>query len=328
MKFLKILILVFLVISIPILYIAFDSSDKVLDNAYNEHYQKDYRIYNPPIPEKMDFAGESLPLDIFYVAESFEREILVNTYWHSNAILVFKRANRWFPLIEPILKENNIPDDFKYLAVIESGLTNATSPAGAKGFWQFMKSTANQYGLEVNDEVDERLHVEKATYAACRYLKDAYAKYGNWVSVAASYNMGMGGLSNQMSRQGESSYFDLSLNSETARYVYRIAALKAIFEAPKSYGFYLKPSDLYPKLTYNLISLDSAVNDFSDYAKSFNISYRMLKELNPWLLSTKLTNKSRKVYQIKIPDKEMLDYSKLKGRMSDKIGIFGDENGE
>ncbi|MBN2746227.1 MAG: lytic transglycosylase domain-containing protein [Bacteroidales bacterium] len=328
MKIYKVLIPVILIVSVSLIYIAFDSSDNVLDNAYNEHYQKDYRIYNPPIPEKMDFAGEELPLDVFYVAESFEREILVNTFWHSNSLLVFKRANRWFPIIEPILKENNIPDDFKYLAVIESGLTNATSPAGAKGFWQFMKTTAIQYGLEVNGQVDERLHVEKATKAACRYLKDAHKKYGSWVSVAASYNMGMGGLSNQMSRQGENSYFDLSLNSETARYVYRIAALKAIFTAPKNYGFYLKPSDLYPKLSCDLVTLDSSVNDFAVYAKNLNISYRMLKELNPWILTTQLTNSNAKEYQVKIPTKELNNYSKLKSEMSDEIGIFGDEKGE
>lgn len=300
-----------------------DSSDDNL-NSYAENYKNNYRIYSPPIPEKIDFASEEVPLNIFYVSEMLEREILVNTYWHSNTLLLFKRAHRWFPVIEPILKKNNIPDDFKYLALIESGLTNITSPAGAKGFWQLMKATATNYGLEINSDVDERYHVEKSTEAACNYLRDSYKIYGNWTEAAASYNMGMGGLNNQMRKQNEDSYYNLSLNSETSRYVYRILALKALFEAPHKYGFYLRETDLFPALEYSEISLDSSITDMSSFAQTLGLSYKMLKELNPWLLTTTLNNKTKTIYTIKVPNSSMYDYRKLKDKLSNEIGVYGD----
>ncbi len=300
-------------------------TDKKPQRSYYENYKSDYKIYNPPMPMEVFLAGEAAPLNIFYVSEKLEREILVNTYWHSNTMLLFKRANRWFPVIEPILKKNNIPDDFKYLALIESGLTQAVSPAGARGFWQFMKSTGISYGLRVNKEIDERYNVEKSTQAACDYLNDAYKKFGSWTLVAASYNMGMGGVNKQLNLQKVNDYYGLSLNSETSRYVYRILAIKTIFTQPSKYGFQLREQDLYPPLQTTIVSIDSALVNWADFAKEHNISYRMLKELNPWLKISVWHNSSRKSIDIKLPDQSMLEYKKLKKKMDNKLGVFGEK---
>jgi len=208
-----------------------------MDAKYQDHIEENYKVFSLATPEDVTFGGVEVPLDKFGVKEKLDRELLVNTYWHSNSFLVFKRANRWFPIIEPILAKNNIPDDFKYLAVIESGLTNAVSPAGARGFWQFMDATGKSYGLEISNEVDERYDVLKATQAACEYLQNSYDKYGDWALVAASYNMGMGGVNAQLNKQQVESYWDLMLNSETGRYVYRILAVKEILNNGSNYGF-------------------------------------------------------------------------------------------
>lgn len=301
------------------------SSDDMLGKTYKESYHSDYKIYSPPIPAQSDFCEEDAPLNIFYVSESLEREILVNTYWHSNTLLLFKRANRWFPLIDSILKTNNVPEDFKYLALIESGLTQTVSPSGARGFWQIMKATATQYGLEVNSEIDERYNIEKSTKAACEYLKESYGKYGNWTLAAASYNMGRGGLDNQLNLQKVNSYYDLSLNSETGRYVYRILALKTIFANPSKYGFQLREQDLYPYFKTTKVSIDSAYIDWAEFAKSKNISYAMLKELNPWLRTNSMTNKSRKQYQIELPSEMMYLYQGSKSKMDDNLGVYGEK---
>lgn len=293
--------------------------------SYNDTYQTDYKIYSPPMPELIDFCGEEVPLNIFYVSENLEREILVNTYWHSNTLLILKRANRWFPMIDSILISNDIPEDFKYLAVIESALSQVVSPAGARGFWQFMKSTAIQYGLEVNKEVDERYNIAKSTQAACEYLKDSYTIYGNWTLVAASYNIGRGGLDKQLDLQKVKSYYDLSLNSETGRYIYRILAIKTIFNSPSKYGFQLREKDLYPSLASTKITIDSLYINWADFAKSKNISYAMLKELNPWLKTNSLDNKSRKEYEIELPSEMMFLYQGAKSKMNDKLGIYGEK---
>ncbi|NNE54656.1 MAG: lytic transglycosylase domain-containing protein, partial [Flavobacteriales bacterium] len=225
----------------------------------------------------------------------------VNTYWHSNTFLTLKRANRWFPVIEPILEKHGIPEDFKYLAIIESGLTNAVSPAGATGYWQFMKTTGKSYGLEVNSEVDERYHVVKATEAACKYLTDAYMKYGNWALVAASYNMGMGGLNSKLDHQKVNSYWDLLLNSETGRYVYRILAVKEIMSNRDDYGFVIDEKELYSPYETKVIEVSEPVADLAQWALDNNINYKILKTLNPWLRSKSLTNSSRKTYEFIVP---------------------------
>lgn len=260
------------------------------------------KVHAPKIPAAVDFAGEALPMDNFDAKERFDRELISNCFRHSATFLFFKRANRFFPIIEPILEKYGIPDDFKYLAVAESDLTNATSPAGAKGFWQFMPATAKERGMEVNSEVDERYDLEIATEAACVYLKEAYKSLGSWSLAAASYNMGKPGLTKKINEQGGEAYFDLHLNEETSRYLLRIMAIKEIMEYPKQYGFYINKEDLYPAMpAFKTLEESGTIASLPDYAQKHNISYRMLKVYNPWLLSTSLTNKEKKTYKIKIP---------------------------
>lgn len=260
-------------------------------------------VYQVPIPDKITFAGEEVPLHYFDVKESLDRELQVNTFWHSQTVLLFKRANRYFPIIEPILKENGIPDDFKYLAVAESALTQAVSPSQAVGFWQILEGTGKELGLEINKEVDERYHIEKSTHAACMFLKKSYAQYGNWTMAAASYNFGRNGIARQMDRQMSNSYYDMVLGEETGRYVFRILALKAIFENPRAYGFFLNKGDLYPELRFKEVSVDSSITSIAQFAGKFDANYKIIKMLNPWLRDNFLSNKTKKTYRIKIPQK-------------------------
>jgi hypothetical protein len=248
------------------------------------------------------FAGERIPVEHFDVRERLERELIVNSYRHSNTILSLKNSARYFPVIERILRENGLHDDFKYLAVAESELRNATSSAGAKGFWQFMEGTAGDYGLEVTKEVDERLHLEKSTRAACEYLKRYKERFGTWSLVAAAYNMGPAGLRNEMEAQKSDSFYDLNLSEETNRYLFRLVAIKHVMEHPDLYGFDLKGEQLYPPLdNFATVSVDSTIASLGDFAQQYGTSYRMLKVFNPWLKGSKLTNTKRKVYDIKIP---------------------------
>ena len=260
------------------------------------------QVHAPHIPASVDFAGEPLPMDNFDAKERFDRELISNCFRHSATFLFFKKANRYFPIIEPILREHGIPDDVKYLAVAESALSNAVSPAGARGFWQFMSGSAKERGLEVNSEVDERYHLEKATVAACKYLKDAYKDLGSWTLAAAAYNMGKGGVKKRLSQQKATKYFDLHLNSETSRYVLRIMAIKVIMKNPKQYGFHFTQEDLYPPMPKCKVMVENgSISSLPEYAKKHKITYRMLKLYNPWLRRTTLTNKYKKTYKIKIP---------------------------
>ena len=290
---------------VGILFIAtnlfFTSYPKYNSDAKGE-FPQDYKIISPKVPNNISIFGEGVPLENFDVYERVEREIIVNTYWHSSTILAIKRAARWFPVIEPILKENNIPDDFKYLAVIESNLENVVSSAGATGFWQFIKSASKRYGLEINDEIDERYDVIKSTKAACLYLNEAYNMFGNWTMAASSYNAGTNGIDKWSGLQKTTNYWNLVLNSETSRYVPRIIAMKIILENPSEYGYDIKEDDLYQPLKYKEIELKSSVKDFADYADSIGINYKTLKLYNPWLRDTSLKNKSGIVYKIKIPE--------------------------
>ena len=270
---------------------------------YNDLRDSTYSVYALPVPDSITFADELVPLENFDVREALDKELHKITYWHSETILYFKLAHRYFPQIEKVLAENNIPDDFKYLAIAESGLSDVVSPAGAAGFWQFMKKTAISYGLEVNSEVDERYNIEKSTKAACRFLKDAYRKYGNWALVSASYNMGQGNLDKQIKRQKNKNYYDLLLNSETSRYVYRLIAFKLIIGNPHDYGFKFRKKDLYPQIATYEVKLDSAVTDFAAYSDNYNTNYKMLKYFNPWLRDNVLTNKYKKTYTIILPEK-------------------------
>ncbi len=273
-------------------------TNKTEDSSF---FPQDYKIVSPKIEGKYFFCGEEVPIKNIDVKERLERELIVNTYWHSLTLLSLKRANRWFPIIEPILKKNNIPDDFKYLALTESMLTNAVSPAGAVGFWQFKKEAAREYGLEINSEIDERYHIEKATEAACKYLADSYKKYGNWTLAAASYNYGKSGIDEQIEKQKTNNYYNLVLPEETSRYIFRIVAIKEILNNPRRFGFYYDENNLYqPYQTYE-IAVNKEVKSWADFAKAHGINYRILKMLNPWLRKHYLKNKKHKTYKIKLP---------------------------
>jgi membrane-bound lytic murein transglycosylase D len=276
----------------------------------DEDFPQGYKITSPEIPTYLEFAGEKIPTENFEVFERMDREFISNTYFHSATILALKRAARWFPVIEPILKKNNIPDDFKYLCVAESNMENVISYAGATGFWQFMEPAGKKYGLEINSLIDERYDVWKSTEAACKYLKDSYEIFGSWTLSAASYNMGQDGVTLQMERQKSNDYFNLVLNSETSRFVARIVAIKYILQNPEVYGYEIKDDEKYKPLEYYEVKLDNSVSDFADYADSLGINYFILKMYNPWLRDNYLSNKSKQVYMIKLPKEGSIEIIK------------------
>ncbi len=254
------------------------------------------------IPGSLTFAGEPVPVDRFDIREALDRELLVNSYFHSQTLRLIKSVPRYFGLIEPLLKAKGIPDDFKYLAVAESGLdVRAVSPAGAVGLWQFMRTTGKEYGLEINNEVDERYHIRKSTYAACDYLLSAYEKFGSWSMVAASYNAGMAGVVKQVERQKSNSYYDLLFNQETSRYLFRILALKVILEDPEAYNFVVKEEEKYPLVPVREVIVKGKVDNFADFAIEQGINYKLLKDFNPWLRDNFLLNVNNKSYHIEIP---------------------------
>lgn len=257
------------------------------------------------MPAEVTFAGERMPLENFDTRESLEREILVSAYRHSSTILIIKKANRFNPIIEKILAKNNIPDDFKYLVAAESEYANVISPAGATGFWQIMSQTGKEQGMEINAIVDERYDIEKSTQFACDYFRKSYEKFGSWTMAAASYNGGRAGLDLQIGIQGVNDYYDLLLNEETARYIFRVVAYKLVISDPGAYGFNLKTDDLYPEMKYYEVKVDTAVKDFTRFAGTFNTNYKLLKYLNPWLRKPYLTPKPNKTYTIKIPAEGM-----------------------
>lgn len=277
-------------------------NNTVLDST-EINVAKSYRISAIDIPSDLNFAGEMVPQQDPEVMERIDREFLVNTYWQSNALLLMKRANKYFPVIEPILAKNGIPDDFKYLAVAESGLTNVVSPAGATGFWQIMRETGREYGLEVNSNVDERYHLEKSTEVACEYLNKWKKKYGSWTLTAAAYNAGPGGINKYMRIQQVDDYYDLLLGEETGRYVFRIMAIKEILSNPEKYGFHLDKEDMYTAAPTFTVEIDEPVSSFADFAQEYEINYKILKRHNPWLREPHLNNSSRKKYSIQIPNK-------------------------
>jgi membrane-bound lytic murein transglycosylase D len=288
------------VASFLILTLIFSSAKKDENAEQEDVIATGSKVVAVPIPDQISFAGEQVALDKFEVKERLDRELLVNSYWQSNSLLMIKRSKRAFEIIEPILAKHDIPQDFKYLAVAESGLLNVTSSAGAKGVWQFMQSTAKSYNLEVNKEVDERLHLEKSTIAACQYLKEAHARFGSWTLAAAAYNRGPAGVERDLAKQQVGDYFDLHLNTETSRYVLRILALKTIFENQTSYGIHLKNEDYYGSISTINVVVDSSINNIAEYALQLGTNYHVLKSLNPWLKSNALTVVD-KTYTIKAP---------------------------
>jgi len=254
------------------------------------------------LDRSFSFAGEPLPMDNFDVRERLDRELLVNTYWQSSTLLNLKNAYKFFPMIEEKLRDAGIPEDFKYLAVAESSLRNAVSPAGARGLWQIMSSTGREHGLEINREVDERYHYEKATEAACKLLNQYYRNFNNWTLVAAAYNAGYGRIRNELEVQRAESYYDLNLNQETARYVFRLVALKEILSRPEDFGFYLEEEEGYPPVSdFKTLTVEETIPNLGDFAVEHGTSYRMLKVYNPWLLDSRLTVRPGQEYEVRVP---------------------------
>jgi len=284
----------------------FSSSPKRQDQVSDTVYS----IQSFKLPDNVTFAGEKMPLDNFDTRESLEREILISAYRHSSTILIIKRANRYLPVIEKILKKYNIPDDFKYLVAAESEYSNMISPVGATGFWQIMPETGREEGMEINTVVDERYDVEKSTQFACEYFLKSYEKFGNWTLAAASYNGGRAAVDDQIEIQHQNNYYDLLLSEETARYIFRAVAYKLVIIDPESYGFNIGKDDLYPELKYYEVKVDSAITNFSGFAENFGTNYKMLKLLNPWLRKPFLTPKPNKEYMIKIPAEGMRNIEK------------------
>ncbi len=284
-----------------LIFISYSSTggDEDTVTAVTHNLPQQIRAVN--LDKAFTYCSELLPND-FDVRERLDRELLVNSYWQSNTVLSIKRANRYFPVIERIFREQGVPDDMKYLAVAESNLTNAVSPASAKGIWQFMKPTAKEYGLEVNDEVDERYHLERSTLAAAKYLKYLRKRFGTWIDASAAYNVGPTRYAKILKKQG-GNYFDLNLNSETSRYVFRLVAIKEILSNPQDFGFYVEPHEKYAPLDNTMnIEITESVLDWSDFARLHGVSYRTLKIHNPWLVDKKLTVKKNR-YLVKIPRK-------------------------
>jgi len=277
------------------------TSDKTITYTGPKYTSDTYKIKAIKLPENLNFAGELIPINKPDIRERMDRELLVNTYWQSNGLLLIKRASKYFPIITPILKKNGIPEDFKYLAVIESGLLNATSPKGAKGFWQLMKATAKENKLEVNSNVDERYNLELSTQVACDYFLRAKEKFGTWTLAAASYNNGISGIARKIKAQRVTNYYDLLVGDETARYIPRLIAVKEILSHPEKYGFIFDATDLYyPTPTYKVM-VDTPIHNMALFSQHFDINYKTLKLHNPWLRENHLNNRSRKKYTIKLP---------------------------
>jgi len=277
------------------------------EKVFKEHRQADYHIFGIDVPKQMDFAGEPVPLNEYDVRERLDRELNVNVYWQSSTLLSIKRANRYFPLIVPILKKNGIPEDFKYLPLIESGFQDAVSPSGAEGYWQFIPETGKKYGLEINKEVDDRYNIEKSTEAACQYFIEAYQIFKNWTLVAASYNMGYDGLKKETDRQQVSSYYETHINQQTGRYVFRMLAMKEIMAHPSKYGFYYLKRQLYYPIATEKTTVSDAIPDLVAWAFAHGINYKILHEYNPWLRTYSLTNSTKETFTIEIPkDKNII----------------------
>lgn len=271
----------------------------------------DYRVYAPSIPDTLYFCGERVPLNLWYVREGLDRELVSNMYYQSSTLFNIKRATRVFPTIERILREEGVPQDMKYLCVIESSLQNVTSPAGAVGYWQFMKATGQKYGLEISDEIDMRNDLEASTHAACRYLKSLKARFGGWTEAAAAYNCGENGLEKRLANQQQQSYYELHLNKETQRYVYRILALKLIMQHPQDYGYTVRRCDTYPELPYEEVTLSGQNVDLVQFAIDNGTTYKMLRIMNPWITTDKLKNKTGKSYKVRIPTQKGTEYNTI-----------------
>lgn len=299
-----ILIVVLLLLSLGASVWAVVESQKAMKLADRPQIKIDsvsVKAHDVLVPDTLFFAGERVPTEIFYVRERLERELISNVYFHSNSMVIAKRAKRWFPVIEPIIKKNGVPDDFKYMPIIESNLTNAVSSAGAVGFWQLLKSTAKENGLEVNDDVDMRYNVEKSTEAACKFLNKAHDRFGSWALAAAAYNAGCRRIASFLKDQKVDSYYDLLMAEETERYLYRMIAVKIILEDQLRYGYVLDETLKYDELDYKTVEIKKDVKDWAEYAEKQGITYKLLKYFNPWLRSNKLNVPKGESYEIRLP---------------------------
>ena len=321
-------ILQFLIVTLGFLASAMTTSAVTgtqMTKTHDEKEKKEQKCYNisPQIPTYVTFAGEKIELTLQDRRERMDREMLSFCYSHINTMLQIKRANRLFPIVEPILEKHGIPSDFKYLMIIEcNGDVEARSNAGAAGPWQFLEKTGRQYGLEVNGEVDERYNIEKATVAACKYLKESYEEYGDWLTVAASYNTGRANIAKRINAQKEDKAINLVLLPETSRYIFRLLAIKTIFSAPQTYGFVLKESDLYPTIPIaKTITVSNAVTSWADIAKEHGLTYLQLHEANPWIRSASMANRNSRKYIVKIPDAKTLRYDPEKTKAHDRRWI-------
>lgn len=311
-------IILFVVGMIKLFNSIIDSDSVGLQEKYLE---ENFKEFNLNIPPDLNFAGEPVPIEDFAVREKIDKEFVRSSFWTSKSTYHIKRAMRWFPVIEPILAAQNIPEDFKYIAMVESGFTNSVSPKGATGFWQFVESTGANYGLEINEFVDERFNVEKSTLAACKFIKDAHKEFGSWTLVAAAYNRGIGGISKQIEKQGYDNYYNLYLNTETARYIFKILAIKEMITRPKHYGYkhdFTKGKGL---ITKN-IQIDSTITDLQKFSQHIQVDYHLLKLLNPWILQNKLPNPDKKHYTIKLPLKGQENSYQLFAAELETVGKF------
>ncbi|PWH85169.1 lytic transglycosylase domain-containing protein [Brumimicrobium oceani] len=294
---------IFLLASIMILFLLSCNKEPKTPSEKPEFVQAqiENHFVVPEVPNSIFFAGDSISFKDLDIKERMDNELVINNFWHSNTIMMMKRSNRWLPMMKEIFKEEGVPTDLVYISIIESGLQNVTSPSGAKGFWQFMEPTAKEYGLIVNHQMDERYHVEKSTRAACQYLKNAHKKFNSWILAAASYNLGMYGISSNLERQKVDNFFDLSLNPETARYIFRILAVKMVFENPEKYGFYIDKESLYPEYVTKDIVIDTSIPNLYEWSVQQGISIKILRKLNPWIRGKDFVVKEGEVFTFKIP---------------------------
>lgn len=296
--------IVFIIVYVILRVFVFQPSLNLVSYTDNNFYVLDLSI-----PANLDFCGEKIPSNNYEIKNDLKREFFANAYWKNNSLALFRKAQRWFPYIEPILKQEGVPDDFKYLAVIESHLSNSSSPAGAAGFWQLVPGSARNYGLEVNEGVDERYHIEKATRAACKHIKDAYKVFKNWTLAAAAYNLGIGGITGALRRQGTDNYFDLLLNRETGSFVYRILAYKTLFSSPGHFGIKKRKLKYFPKMQLHVFKVDSSITHLEAFAKHIGCDKATIRSYNPWLLKDGLHNPAKIIYEIQIPKNTSADYS-------------------
>lgn len=302
----KIIGLVFLFSVLQIVILRFSSFTVSDSNSYRDN---NFKVFGLNIPRNLDFCSEKIPVNDYALKDNLEQEFFSNKYWKRNYMFLFGKAQKWFPYIEPILKQEGIPDDFKYLAVIESHLSNAVSPMGAVGFWQLLPATARKYGLRVNEFVDERMDVEKSTRAACKLIKDAYKVFNNWTLCAAAYNLGITGIQNALNAQQTDNYYDLLLNKETGSFVYRILAYKTLFSNPEHFGIKQKTIKFYSKIPVKIVKIDSSITNFNHFSKAVSCNKALIKLFNPWILQEVLPNPDKQIFEFKIPKKTNADYS-------------------